>query len=93
MGNGGAIDAAPQSNLSILTSRFERNHALNGGAIYHFESTAIIQSSVFFDNVATVSLLEYSSATISRCTKLGVFIADNAFSHLFDYFSLFLTII
>lgn len=53
-GNGGAIDAAEGSNLSLMYSRFENNQALNGGAVYHL-GAAVISGSSFIDNHATVS--------------------------------------
>lgn len=52
-GNGGAIDAAEGSNLSLMYSRFEDCEAANGGAIYHL-GAAVISGSSFIDNRATV---------------------------------------
>jgi len=52
-GNGGAIEAAVESDLSLMYSRFESNQALNGGAIYHL-GAAVISGSSFVDNHATV---------------------------------------
>lgn len=53
-GNGGAIDAAEGSHISLMYSRFENNEALNGGAVYHLGS-AVVSGSMFIDNQATVS--------------------------------------
>lgn len=54
-GNGGAIDAAEGSNVSLMYSLFENNQALNGGAVYHL-GAAVVSGSSFIDNHATVSL-------------------------------------
>lgn len=52
-GNGGAIDAAEGSDLSLMYSRFENCEALNGGAVYHL-GAAVVSGSSFIDNHATV---------------------------------------